>query len=544
MSALFLSSIVLVSQNVDSTLVYNETFFADSTKFIDHLAKQIDSILSNKYLKNSKFSVAVYSLTNNKFYYTKDIDLLLTPASLTKLFTTYNALSILGKNYNVKTTILTDGTMNKDTLIGNIFVRGGGDVLFRINDMEALADKVINSGIKYIKGNIYPDGSFFDKYSNWIDYSGDKEVVEPTPPITSLIMDRNTVTILVTAGAKPGEKVNVHFIPNSEYFQKNVTAIVKSTAKKAIPKKNKKKSKKLTSTPHINSGLKDENDFENRAGDELIVKKKVESKGVIKITSKESGNKQNFYVSGSLKPNSSYSYSYHISNPYLAFAGAFKERLKSGGVKVFGKIDVIDSLKNFKQSEVKAISDFQRPIIDIIKITNKESDNYFAETIFKIMGGEKGIIIDNHKNIESIIDSNFSRHGITCNDCQLHDGSGLSRHNLITTRGLVNLLSSAYNSDFKQEFKESLSIASVDGTLRKRMKYSPAESNLTAKTGTLRNVSGLAGYVTTLDGEHLAFAFVFNGDSVGLYKALENQLGGLLAGFYIHFPELNNKKIK
>jgi len=64
------------------------------------------------------------------------------------------------------------------------------------------------------------------------------------------------------------------------------------------------------------------------------------------------------------------------------------------------------------------------------------------------------------------------------------------------------------------------------------MKNTAAEDILIGKTGTLRNVSGLSGVTTTLDGEKLAYAFIFNGNSVGKYKEVENELGELISQFF------------
>jgi D-alanyl-D-alanine carboxypeptidase len=96
----------------------------------------------------------------------------------------------------------------------------------------------------------------------------------------------------------------------------------------------------------------------------------------------------------------------------------------------------------------------------------------------------------------------------------------------------VKLLASASRLSFGRQLDSTLPVAGYDGTLRNRMIGTLAENNVHAKTGTHGNVSALSGYVTTLDGERLAFAFMFNGPSVGVYKTVENELGTLLAQFF------------
>lgn len=84
---------------------------------------------------------------------------------------------------------------------------------------------------------------------------------------------------------------------------------------------------------------------------------------------------------------------------------------------------------------------------------------------------------------------------------------------------------------FFEEYYSSLAIAGVDGSLRRRMIGTAAHNNVRGKTGTLRNVSSLGGYVTTRDGELLAFTILSNGPKTGSYKAAENTAAALLAGF-------------
>jgi D-alanyl-D-alanine carboxypeptidase/D-alanyl-D-alanine-endopeptidase (penicillin-binding protein 4) len=92
----------------------------------------------------------------------------------------------------------------------------------------------------------------------------------------------------------------------------------------------------------------------------------------------------------------------------------------------------------------------------------------------------------------------------------LNDGSGLSRNDMITAEASVQLLTYMSKHRYADAFREALPIAGVDGTLRNRMKGTPAENNVRAKTGSLSSASSLAGYVTTAAGEKLAFSIMVN----------------------------------
>jgi len=139
---------------------YDETFFADSTFSFEELHNKLEQALSNKNLK--KYGIAIYSLDRNHYYFSKNIESPLTPASLTKLVTTYNTIKLLGKDYNYSTEIYYDGKIFSDTLQGNLIIKGAGDPLITTSDVEVLVDKVKKYGINYIKGDIVADGRIFD----------------------------------------------------------------------------------------------------------------------------------------------------------------------------------------------------------------------------------------------------------------------------------------------------------------------------------------------------------------------------------------------
>jgi D-alanyl-D-alanine carboxypeptidase/D-alanyl-D-alanine-endopeptidase (penicillin-binding protein 4) len=100
--------------------------------------------------------------------------------------------------------------------------------------------------------------------------------------------------------------------------------------------------------------------------------------------------------------------------------------------------------------------------------------------------------------------------GVKKGDVLLEEGSGLSRRDVITPEATVELLRYMSRSRWAEVYRNSLPIAGVDGTLQNRMKGSPASGNVRAKTGSLRYVYTLSGYVTTAAGEHLAFSIMLN----------------------------------
>jgi D-alanyl-D-alanine carboxypeptidase len=531
---------------VDSLVVHNETFYTgltplDSLNSITRLSNQIESLISlnSKNLSKTNYGIGVYSLNNKKWYFKKNIDSKLTPASTTKLFTTFALLKKNGKSFEIATEVYHDGKIDSHGILnGNIYIKGKGDALFSTGDLEILADKVKNFGIKKITGNVYADGTFFDEQTERIVYSGDKDIVQATPKITALNIDRNTATIIVTAGNKPGEAPNVYVMPSSESHIIINNAKIGTVSKKK-KKTNKKKSRgEIINSSEINSVLPYN---ELYAGDFSNMMLLSAGAGISVSTKLEADGKQKFIINGTIRPNSTYSYQHLIANPPYTIAGAFKNRLKAGGITIEGKPDVIEKHNDSLDSKLTFLTDFRRPVFDVINIVNKDSDNYLAEILFKMIGANSGFLTNNAYGTRQITDSILHKCGIDSSECVLNDGSGLSRRNLITIESLINILKVSYKSDFYNELKNSLSIASLDGTLKKRFKQTFAESNLHAKTGTLRNVSALAGYVTTRDGEE--FAFVFNGSNVGAYKMLENEIGILLSQFQFQEVQINDRDV-
>ncbi len=526
----------------------------DSLQAINGLKSEIDKILASKNLKNTKFGIGIYSINNNKYYYNKNIEQLLTPASTTKLFTTFNALNLLGPDFQIKTSVYTDGKINDGVLHGNIYIVGRGDGLLSIPDLEELADDLANKGIKKIIGNIYADGTYFDTVTNRYIYSGDKDEVEPVQPITALSLNKNIATILIHTGNVSGKPVSVQVIPSSGAFRVVNNATV-SSVKKVLLKTKIKSQLKSKSKQRLKIHQKNKS---NKLNNKRIKKFRKRTAGIysgqycgqlygdsrskkhtgrrrspsITIGSKlQADGSQEFFINGSLPPGKTYSYQYFIQNPVLVVAGAFKERLISGGIQIKGNIGKAALNNQDEKKKPVLLAEFSRPLTEILYTLDKNSDNYLAETVFKIAGAYNSNNSNVAKQSRERLFATLRNYGIICNDCIINDGCGLSRRNLVTPEAILSILIKSHKEKFGPQLDSALSVAGIDGTLIKRMTGTPAENNLRAKTGTLKNASALSGYINTLDGELLAFSFMFNGNYVNAYKFIENSIGEALSEF-------------
>jgi D-alanyl-D-alanine carboxypeptidase/D-alanyl-D-alanine-endopeptidase (penicillin-binding protein 4) len=182
------------------------------------------------------------------------------------------------------------------------------------------------------------------------------------------------------------------------------------------------------------------------------------------------------------------------------------------------------------------IAGIQSPPFSLIAShTLKPSQNLYTEIILRTLG--KLTSVSSSQTDEEaglIVVRNFLRQaGANEHDLALNDGSGLSRNDMITANATVQLLTYMSKHKYFAQFRDALPIAGVDGTLRTRMRGTPAEGNLRAKTGSLSSVASLSGYVTTAAGEHLVFSMMLNNypDASALRRDSIDAIAILLASF-------------
>jgi D-alanyl-D-alanine carboxypeptidase/D-alanyl-D-alanine-endopeptidase (penicillin-binding protein 4) len=516
----------------------------DSTRAIDQLRQRLDAIFGRS--RGANVSVVVASLKRNVILYDRNGSMPLTPASTTKLFSTSSVFRMMGEQATLNTDVKIDGSIDANgTLNGDLYLVGHGDAMLSVNDLEELADKVHQLGIRRITGNVYGDGSFFDNVTQRAVYSGDGETVQGMPPVTALGVNNNTVAVLVQ-GASNGSTF-VQTVPASDAFiigrmaaapmrapaaKKTARVRGNATPKKMVPKKKKPPVKKRSrghTDVHGGWGLDVQRygDVPPEPASRQRGRRARRGGGRVSISSASLANgAQQFIVRGTPGAHRSFAKYFVMTDPVTAAAGTFRVRLRAGGINIDGTFG-----RKSAPATCSTITSFRRPFVDFASVVNKRSDNFYAEHCFKIVGG---LCNDNANTAarakRGLIDVLDSLH-VPHDGCVLNDGSGLSRRNKVSALTEMRLLQAISKQRWADAFKQTLSIASVDGTLRRRMSGTPAAGNVRAKTGTLRNTSALAGYVTTLDGEPLVFSIISNGPNVGSYKATENLAAITLASF-------------
>jgi D-alanyl-D-alanine carboxypeptidase/D-alanyl-D-alanine-endopeptidase (penicillin-binding protein 4) len=199
-----------------------------------------------------------------------------------------------------------------------------------------------------------------------------------------------------------------------------------------------------------------------------------------------------------------------------------KNVLERKGIKITGSSMVVDDLPrpiDYKQAEL-LFTNSSLPLREIIRVVNKNSQNFYAEQILKTIGLEAAHYGTRENGIEAEFDV-FKDMGINTDGMMLADGSGLSRLNLVSPRHFISLLNYMFKSKFFIPYFNSLPIAGVDGTLGSRLKNTRAEGKIRAKTGYLTAVRSLCGYAFTGDNEPVAFSIIANNFNVPV-KLAEN----------------------
>jgi D-alanyl-D-alanine carboxypeptidase/D-alanyl-D-alanine-endopeptidase (penicillin-binding protein 4) len=149
------------------------------------------------------------------------------------------------------------------------------------------------------------------------------------------------------------------------------------------------------------------------------------------------------------------------------------------------------------------------PLRDILPAMMKTSQNQIAEILLRTIGLERGGLgaVDTARKI---LGQQLLAWGVQPDAFVIRDGSGLSDQDLLTPEAIVRVLDRIQRDTAFATYYNSLPVAGADGTLDHRMKGTPAEGNVHAKTGTLNKARSLSGYVTTADGERLIFSILAN----------------------------------
>lgn len=459
LSLIFIVNFSLFDQHkivaqTDSNLTINQICY-------DDLDREINQIINLPPYQRASWGIVVKKLNSDDLIYSLNGEKYFYPASNVKLLTTAAVLLKFGENYRFQTPIFI--SKNRDNLT-ILRIVGQGDPSLNSQSLQLIADKLKAENINHIDQLIVEENYHQNLGINSTWEWGDLFYYYAVN-VNHLILNENVVNLTISP-QNLGEKISLNW---SDPLAQNQWNIINSAT-----------------TSQENS-----NYYINLKG--IFGTNTLEITGQIPINSPED------------------SYRLAILNPSQYFLDSLNNLLKQNQIKVNQTI-LNNSISSNLANEKLLMTIQSEPLSQLVFKTNQESNNLYAQALFQLLGIQSYFEDNQIINDDSlgILIETLNQLGIAPKSYDLIDGSGLSRHDLVTPQTLVNLLELISKSPLDQVYKNSLPIAGVTGTLKNRFTNSYLTNNLRAKTGTASGTSALSGYLKTQTGEDLVFSIIVN----------------------------------
>ncbi|MFN2421157.1 MAG: D-alanyl-D-alanine carboxypeptidase/D-alanyl-D-alanine-endopeptidase [Gemmatimonadota bacterium] len=454
------------------------------------IGRLIDPIVGRA--RGGEVGVAVFSVDRQIPLYLNDADDPLLPASNMKLYTTASALDRLGPDFQYTTSLYADGTvLPNGTLTGDLILVGRGDPAISgrfYGDsttyvFDRMAQGLREKGIRRVTGRLIGDTSYFDDRLVGPGWESGNLLWWYGARASALAFNDNVVTVEVRPGSYAGAPAEVLFHPHTDDL--------------------------VVDNRVVTAG--------RRGGRSVGIRRRPEIGGYEIWGRVALGGPPVRHVVA-------------VDNPPAFVLSVLRDRLERAGIQVAGEDQVVWQRGQLTRRRWTLLVSHTSPrMIDLVRVVNKSSQNFFAEQILKTLGAvfhSEGSFQGGAK----VVHATLQGLGVSSRSLVVTDGSGLSRWNLVTARTTAELLVAMRYHPYFGEYYASLLIAGYDGDPR-RLDAPEALGNVHSKTGTLRGVSALSGYVTTSDGELVAFSVISNGLGKGSAIAVEDAVAERLARF-------------
>ncbi|MEW6284004.1 MAG: D-alanyl-D-alanine carboxypeptidase/D-alanyl-D-alanine-endopeptidase, partial [Candidatus Eremiobacterota bacterium] len=430
------------------------------------LRTRISALVESTGLRG-RCGIYIKVVKTNRVIYNERGDVPMIPASNQKVLTTAAALDMLGPDFRYQTELLGPPADSSGVISGHLYLRGSGDPSFcepynspATEPFRFFIRQLRKDGIKAVVGDVVADDSAFDREFRGQGWFERYLLDDYAAGVSALSVNANLVEVIVS----------------SDKVQLNPS----------------------TSTVKIVNKLK-------QGGYSEVYVQRAPGSDVVT-------------VGGVIAPGHVVRRLITVDNPSLFSAGVFSRLLEKGGIHHRGGVRLIDPAgEAARLNELKVYARFYSPrLVELVAQINKESDNVFAQHLFKTLG-ERHRGRGTASNAEAAVLDFMARSGIDSNGVKMVDGSGLSVLNRVSPRQMVGVLQAMWRHPHAQTFIDTLP-AGGEGTLRYRL------SGLTvrAKTGTLAGHSALSGYVVSAYGQTVAFSVIVN-DVEGTWSAVDLQ---------------------
>lgn len=425
------------------------------------VAAPLRAALERSGVESQDYGLVVRPVDGNGIAFEHNAHIPFNPASTMKLVTTHAAIGLLGSDYRWITGIYATGLIEEGVLKGDLIIKGGGDPKLVIEDMTELVAKLRGSGLRDIRGDLVIDDSIYgvgpERQPSFDGDDARPYNVEPYAALMNFKATRFTVN--------PRNRTVVLDPPLADVKIDNQVRVLKGRCRRGV------------------TGFAIED-----AG--------TESRPVIRVSGTMVGacGEQQIFAA-------TLSHRQYVH-------GFFKAAWTAAGGTLAGSTRIV---RGAARGEPYFEWHSPRTLADIVRDINKFSNNVMARMLVLQMGaasGQRSASVDDGR--DTLRDWYASRK-LALPSLVIENGSGLSRNERISAADLTAILVDAQTGPNAWMFEDSLPSVGVDGTMRNRLRRDPVVGNAHIKTGTLRNVRAIAGYVTAASGTKYALTLIVNG---------------------------------
>ena len=458
------------------------------------LRRAIDSVVSAPEFANGHWGVLVVD-TRGDTLYSHNAGKLFMPASNQKILTSAVALAQLGPDYRYRTSFVGHGAIEGGVLQGDLGIVGRGDPSVSdhmrgdaMQPLLAIADTLAARGIRRIRGKVVAEGNAFPDAVLGFGWSWSDLEEEYSAAIDELLFNEGFTNVIVRAGARAGDSVRVETKPTKTWPRLRVSAV--TVAPVVMPAD--------TTQPRP-------------PRPELSIHKDTLNGDVL--------------LSGTIAAGDSATLVVTHRDPDAAYVAAFREALAARGITVGDEATPSTSADTI----VTMISPSLREILPPFM---KPSQNQIGEMLFKTIGLERGTA-GTAFAARQVVEKQLQDWGAIPSGFVVRDGSGLSRYDYVSPETIVHVLAAMRRDTAFAAYYDAMPIAGVDGTIRSRMRGTPAAANVRAKTGSVAQARSLSGYVRALSGDTLIFSVLANNWNVpaGRVTAAADSIAARLASY-------------
>ena len=391
------------------------------------------------------------------------------PASTQKVITALAALLQLGPDYRFTTTLESRGEVRDGVLEGDLIARFGGDPSFKRQDLRNMVAALKRAGVEKIKGNVLIDTSIFashDKAPGWP--WNDMTQCFSAPP-SAAIVDRNCFSVSLYSAPQAND---LAYVRVASFYPITVLSQVRT-----LPRGSSEAQYcELDVVP---------------------------------------GDLNRYVLTGCLTQRADPLPLAFAIQDGAGYAGAIlKQELTTAGITYDGSL-----MRQTQQNEPGTViaSKQSPPLHDLLRIMLKKSDNMIADTVFRTIGHNFYNVPGTWRaGADAVRQILRTKAGVDLGNSLVVDGSGLSRHNLISPATMMQVLQYIAQNDSQLNFITMLPLAGHDGSLQYRAGLHAAgvDGKVSAKTGSLQGVYNLAGFITTASGQRMAFVQYLSGYAV------------------------------